>query len=214
MIRAIACVLALSSVACVHQEATHTAQQAQAMKEEESADKLVDRGKAFAALGDGTRAEQYLSGAIEKGADAKKVLPMLLKVCISEQRYRVAIEYAEPYLRAHPDDVRLRFVVGTLYRSIGDLKSARAELETVMKQMPTHAEAHLEMARLLREDDKEPLKADEHFREYVRLKPDGAYAAEARQALLKSVGDEPLHGAWKTIPQPASPAAAPKDARP
>jgi len=157
------------------------------MRKEQTTEKLIQRGKTFAALGDGTRAEQYLAAAIEQGADPKQVLPLLLKVCISEQRYRVAIEYAEPELQKHPNDAPLRFVVASLYETIGDTVRARSELEKVVSIKPDFASAHFALAVLLRDEAHDLVAADLHFREYLRLAPDGPHAEEAQGSLLKTV---------------------------
>jgi Tfp pilus assembly protein PilF len=157
------------------------------MRRETEADKLVERGKAFAAVGDTTRAEEYLVAALDQGADPRVVLPVLMQVCVSTGRYRVAIQYAESHLRNHPDDVRTRFVVGTLYAAVGDVKTARENLVTVCEQRPNDSKAHYALAVLARDDaeNQDLVLADKHFREYLRLDPNGAHAEEAKSSLLK-----------------------------
>jgi tetratricopeptide (TPR) repeat protein len=162
-------------------------------KAEQRADKLVATGKAFASVGDLTRAEQYFAAAIEAGGDDTKIIPMLLSVCVQDGRYRVAITYAETYLTRHPDDVRVRFVLGTMYQGIGEPVRAKEELERVVDARPKEPQAHFALAVLMR-DEGDRVAADKHFREYLRLAPQGAHAAEARASLLKSVPDsEPQH---------------------
>ncbi|MDB4936743.1 MAG: hypothetical protein JWP87_3715 [Labilithrix sp.] len=152
---------------------------------EATTDKLLDRGKAFAAMGDHTRAEEYLAAALDQGADPREVLPLLLQVCISTGRYRSAIQHGENHLRKHPDDVRTRFVVGTLYVAIGETKDAKANLETVVEARPDDARAHYALAILARDAENDVIGADKHFREYLRIEPAGAHAEEARASLLK-----------------------------
>lgn len=154
-------------------------------QKEATTDKLVDRGKAFAAVGDNTRAEEYLSAALDQGADPRSVLPLLLEVCISTGRYRSAIQHAEDHLRKHPNDVRTRFVVGTLYVAIGETKDAKSALETVVTATPDDAKAHYALAVLARDNESDVIGADRHFREYLRIEPNGAHAEEARASLLK-----------------------------
>jgi Tfp pilus assembly protein PilF len=158
-------------------------------KAEQRADRLVAAGKAFASVGDLTRAEQYFAAAIEAGGDDAKILPMLLSVCVQDGRYRVAITYAETYVRKHPDDVRVRFVLGTMYQGIGESARAKEELERVVDARPKEPQAHFALAVLMR-DEGDRAAADRHFREYLRLAPQGAHAAEARASLLKSVPEE------------------------
>jgi len=167
--------------------ATQVETQLAAVKEEQTPDKLLARGRAFAAVGDLTRAEQYLSAAIDAGADSKVALPVLLRVCVAEQRYRAAIAYAEPHLRHRPGDSRLRFVVGSLYATIGETTMAQEHLVQVAREMPSYAEVHFAMGMLALEGDGNPVTADAHFREYLRLEPNGSHAPEAQSYLLKTV---------------------------
>lgn len=154
-------------------------------KREATTDKLLDRGKAFAALGDTTRAEEYLAAALDQGADPREALPLLLQVCVQTGRYRSAIQHGENHLRKHPDDVRTRFVVGTLYVAIGEVKDAKGNLETVVSARPNDAKAHYALAILARDSENDVVGADRHFREYLRIEPTGAHAEEARASLLK-----------------------------
>ena len=155
------------------------------VRSESTADKLLDRGRAFASVGDSTRAEEYLVAALEQGASPKEVLPLLMNVCISAGRYRVAIQYAETHLRKHPDDARTRLVVGTLYAALGENKPARENLELAVEQRPNDPNAHYALAVLARDGDNDLVEADKHFREYLRLDPNGAHAEEAKSSLLK-----------------------------
>lgn len=154
---------------------------------EREPNKLVDRGKAFAQMGDLTRAEQYLTSALEEGADPDEVLPLLMRICLKSGRYRVAIEHATTELKLRPHNEALRFLLGSLYYAIGNVPAAREELERVLATKPDHAEAHFALATIARDDEGDLLRADLHFREYLRLRPDGPHAEEARNSLLKSV---------------------------
>ncbi|HEY6458645.1 MAG TPA: hypothetical protein VIY73_00800 [Polyangiaceae bacterium] len=157
------------------------------MRSERSPDKLAARGHAFATVGDMTRAEQYLSAAIDAGGDPAVLLPELLRVCIASKRYRVAIDYAAPWLRRYPSDTKLRFVVASLRSSIGDAVGAKTDLQEVLANTPDDAPAHFAYAVLLRDQLGDLGDADHEFREYIRLAPAGPHAEEARAALLKTV---------------------------
>jgi tetratricopeptide (TPR) repeat protein len=157
------------------------------MKAEHSVDKLVGRGRAFASVGDLTRAEQYLSAALDLGGDPAAILPQLLVVCVEANSYRVAIAYATPFLERHPGDRKLRFVVAALRSNVGDSVGARADLEQLVAQTPNDPSVHFAYAVLLRDQLKNATEADGHFREYLRLDPNGAHAEEARSALLRTV---------------------------
>jgi tetratricopeptide (TPR) repeat protein len=175
------------ATSCAPTAADHVKAEMAVMKQEGKADKLIDRGKAFAAVGDTTRAEQYFAAAISSGADERVVVPLLLTVCARDGRYRVAIQYAEGYLKEHPADLRVRFVLGTLYAAVGEPDAAREALRVVVDARPEDADAHFALGVLLRDSDHDYAGADQQFREYIRLKPRGSHAEEAQASLFKSV---------------------------
>ncbi len=178
--------LFLSPLACGPVTPAEKAQADMAtFRKEATTDNLLDRGKGFAAVGDTTRAEEYLAAALDQGADPREVMPLLLEVCVRTGRYRSAIQHGEDHLRKHPDDLRTRFVVGTLYVAIGETKDAKSNLETVVTARPDDARAHYALAILARDSENDVLGADRHFREYLRIEPNGAHAEEARASLLK-----------------------------
>lgn len=179
--------LALDASGCVSTPATQVKYRVETMKSEQSADKLFARGRAFASVGDYTRAEQYLSGALDAGGDEAAIMPVLIGVCVEARRFRVAIDFAEPYLRKHPGDGRLRFVVGTLYMAVGEPATARVKFEEILEQRPNEPETHYALGVVLRDADHDLLRADKHFRAYLRLKPNGDHVEDARASLLKSV---------------------------
>ncbi len=156
------------------------------VRAEETPEKLFARGRAFANVADFTRAEQYLSAAIDAGGDAREILPILLRVCVAERRYRVAIDYTQRYLRKQPADHRMRLVLGTLYVNVGELDSAKEELDRVLAADPDAAPAHYARGVLAREE-RDAVAADRHFREYLRIEPRGSHADEARGSILQDV---------------------------
>lgn len=195
------------------------------VRKESDAKTLVERGKAFAAIGDHTRAEEYLASGIEAGADPRDVLPLLMDVCVKTGRYRSAIQHGENHLRKHPHDMRTRVMVGALYAAINESKQAKAQLEQVVKAEPSaedfagaparepapagpvrlQAQAHYLLAVVARDNDNDVVGADRHFREYLKIEPNGEHAEEARAALLKKVpsgGEEPVRDAGAASPLP------------
>lgn len=169
---------------CTPSPAAKTEADLATMKSEQTPDKLVERGRAFAALGDPTRAEDYLSAALDAGADPRVVMPLILEVCVTNSRYRSAIQHAENHLRKHPGDVGTRLVLGSLYVAVGEVQGGRAALEQVVARKPDEAQAHYALAVLARDHDNDPREADKHFREYLRIRPAGEHAEEARASLL------------------------------
>jgi tetratricopeptide (TPR) repeat protein len=184
---AAACALALVVAGCAASEATQVKKQAEIVRQEQAWDRLFARGKAFAMVGDLTRAEQYLVAALDNGGNPSVVLPVLMSVLVEGKRYRLAIDLVENHLKTHPDAYRLRFVLGTLYMAVGDTTLARARLEEVAAHLPPEPEAHYALGVLFRDTEKDLLRADKHFRAYLAMKPDGAHVQDARASLLKSV---------------------------
>lgn len=177
----------LSSVGCAPPPGAELKQTQKVMEKERTADKLFERGRGFAAVGDETRAEQYLTAAVDAGYDEKKVMAVLLPTLVQAQAYRLAVERCEGYLKRHPEDAKARFVLATLYSAIGESIQANDELERLVRERPDNAEAHFALAVIKRDDRGDLLGADQHFREYLRLQPQGPHADEARGSLLKSV---------------------------
>jgi tetratricopeptide (TPR) repeat protein len=161
--------------------------EADAMKKESSPAELLVRGDASAAAGDMTRAEQYFVSALKSGADEGAITRRLLVVCATDQRYPVALDYADTYLRHHPGDTHLRFARASLYAATGDRLHAQEDLERVVSEKPDWPDAHYELATVLRESGASLLAADRHYREYLRLSPEGAYAESARGYLLRTI---------------------------
>jgi len=154
---------------------------------EQTADRLVQRGSAFADVGDTTRAQQYLEAALDNGAKEADVVPMLVSVCVRDGRYRLAVEYARRYLAREPGDMRMHFVLGTLYAGLGESNDAQREFELAVRVERDNPELHYSLAVLMRDQKADLLAADRHFREYLRLAPSGDHAEEARAAMLQSV---------------------------
>lgn len=156
------------------------AQQAQA---------LFQRGREAAERGDSVRAEQYLSLALERGYDAGRVLPVLLRVCLASSRLRAALDHAEPYLRDHPEAEALRYLVATIHAGLGQTDEARLALEQLLRTNPNSADAHYLLGIL--DADGNAAAARAHFRDYLDVAPQGEHAAEVRSRLAElAIRDE------------------------
>lgn len=176
------CGLALGLGGCGHDAVS--ADRA-ALKHEVSAAELMRKGEASAELGDMTRAEQYFVMAQRAGADSSRVVRRLLVVCIADNRYPVALEYAEQHLRRHPGDVDVRFVAASLKAASGALAEARQMMLEVLRARPHWAEAHYALASVLHQTGDQLQLADEHDLEYLKLSPAGPYAEAARDRLRR-----------------------------
>jgi tetratricopeptide (TPR) repeat protein len=175
-----------SSTACVRSERLQS-KAPNAKTEEPDAARWLAEARRLARAGDGTRAEQYLNAARDKGASDRQVFPLLLEVCVRDNRYQSAATYAEYFLRKHPNDYHMRYVLATLYIGLEDVERARAEFERLLKAKPQHAPAHYAFAVLLRDNLHDLSAADHHFREYLRIDPRGQHSQEASSSLLNQV---------------------------
>ncbi|MBX3199845.1 MAG: tetratricopeptide repeat protein [Labilithrix sp.] len=156
------------------------------MRRESKPEELSARGEAFAALGDMTRAEQYFVAALKAGGEPGALVRRLVAVCVADGRYPVAVEYAEDYLRNHPRDVDVRYVVGTLRAALGDAARAKEELRAVVAAKPNLADAHYALAQIAKTEG-DVMGADAEFRQYLRLEPSGRHAEVARENLMQTV---------------------------
>ncbi|GMV18664.1 MAG: tetratricopeptide repeat protein [Polyangiaceae bacterium] len=179
--------LALALPACAASRGEKMRDAEKTVRAEQTKDKLLERGKLFARVGDYTRASQYLSAALDAGASPEEVLPLLMRVFVVSGRFRTAIQLGEQELTKRPEQHALRFLVGTLHAAVGRSDLAREHLERVVAAQPKHAEAHYALAVLLRDGENDPVGADQHFREYLKLEPKGPHAEEARGSLLKEI---------------------------
>lgn len=152
-----------------------------------SAEPLLRDARAFGARGDHLRAEQYLNAALAQGASEQRVLPLLVRTCIADQRYRDAVQYLEDHLRRHPSDRSARFLLASVQFSLGHTELARKGFALVVAADPDQASAQYALAVLLRDDVGDLTEADRHFREYLRVSPQGEHAEEARGSLLVDV---------------------------
>lgn len=152
-----------------------------------TAAQLIEIGRAFDQRGDSVRAEQYWMRALEAGAPARAVLPLLLSSYIRDRQYRLAIERAQDYLRRHPRDLDLRLLLGSLHEAIGGLQQAIDEYQRVVERRPAHPDSHYALASALLQQGHDRARADAHFRRYLELAPAGLYAERAEGALMKEL---------------------------
>lgn len=152
-----------------------------------NANQLVEQGRAYAEMGDGLRAQQYFAAGLKAGADESVVFPLLLRACILQKNYRLAVDYAEASLARHPNDARLRFLTGALHGTLGDTARSREHLELAAKELPTDAEVQFAVGVFFRDDAADRPAADPYFRRYLALAPRGAHVDEAKASLMERI---------------------------
>ncbi len=155
-----------------------------------TAEDLFKEGVAYAVRGDTLRAEQYLNASRQRGYDPEAVVTWLVRVCVASSRYQSALTHATAYLRENPSHWWLRFVVANLHDALGDVEAARSELEMVVEAEPERSLPHYRLGVLYQERLANPHLSELHFREYLRLAPDGPHAAEVRAALANQYAAE------------------------
>ncbi|HMA92188.1 MAG TPA: hypothetical protein VKP30_05855, partial [Polyangiaceae bacterium] len=158
--------------------------QATAMTARESpVAELVARGREAAQRGDAVRAEQYLGLAIERGADAGAVLPLLLDACVRGSHLRAALNHAEPYLRLHPQDDQLRYLVANIHLGLGQNVQARKELLLLLRRDESNADAHFLLGVVEFTTDRE--SSARHFHAAARYTQDEEQRVQAQSRLAE-----------------------------
>jgi outer membrane protein assembly factor BamD (BamD/ComL family) len=160
------------------------------LERERSTAELIRKGEAASSIGDMTRAEQYLVTALHTGKAEKEkfIVSRLLVVCAADQRYPVAAEYADDYLRRHPDDLDIAFAAASIHAALGHAARARTLLTLLIAARPAWPEPHFTLASVLRQDgDAEALAlADTQDLEYLKLEPQGSLAEMAKARLRRT----------------------------
>jgi tetratricopeptide (TPR) repeat protein len=139
---------------------------------------LFRQGEQLARQGDPIRAEQYVSSAVQRGFPAQRALPLLLRVCIASSRLGAALQYASPYLKLHPEDYHLRYLVAAVQLGLGRYAQAQDELTRVLRDDPDYADAHYLLGVILRDQRGDAAAAAEQFAEHQRLNARGLHGAE------------------------------------
>ena len=95
----------------------------------------------------------------------------------AERHYRSAIEIDPRYALAH-------FDLGNVLDETGRVQEAIATYKTAIQLAPTYADAHYNLA-LAYEKIREPRKALQHWRAYVRLDTAGPWAVHAKHQIQR-----------------------------
>ncbi|HET7538721.1 MAG TPA: hypothetical protein VFK05_02580 [Polyangiaceae bacterium] len=156
---------------------------AEVVRRESTPEVLLHRGEGFAAVGDSTRAEEYYAAALAGGGDPQLLVRRLIRVCVSGQRFRAALAYADDYLLRRPSDHEVRFARATIAGAVGEIEQAYADLIELAEAVPDNPDVHFALAVLLRDDLVDLPEARAHFARYLALAPNGSNAAQARLAV-------------------------------
>lgn len=174
---------AFVSTSCVH-STTRLQQRVETSRRESDPELLTQRGQSFARAGDHARAAQYLRAALLQHGDADVILPLLVSVEIKDHGYRAAAQHLQDRLRTHPSDVRARFVLATLLSALDRPKDAEQQLLSVLRAAPRHAEATFALAVVYRDCMRDDQRADDYFRRYLAIEPEGRHRDEAMSSTV------------------------------
>ena len=147
-----------------------------------------DRARALLRAGDTLRAEQYALLALRQGYPEQRVIVPLVQACLASSRLRAALVYAEPFLRRHPDHVRLRYLVAAVHLGLGHAAVARRELNRVSARRPELPDPHYLNGVIARDGFGDPAETRRRFERYLALAPDGVHAPEVRAWLSEQPG--------------------------
>jgi Flp pilus assembly protein TadD len=128
--------------------------------------------------GDTLRAEQYALLAMRQGFPEEQAIVPLVQACLASSRLRAALVYAEPFLREHPEDVRLRYLVATVQLGLGHAAAAERELQRVSSRRPELAETYYLGGVIARDAFGDLAEARTRFERYLALAPHGEHAPE------------------------------------
>ena len=201
---ALSCSLACNLLGCATGNAgsANVAGQTADPLERVTPEDLFQQGERLARAGDPIRAEQYVTSAIARGFPQAKALPLLLRVCIASSRLSAALQYATPYLKLHPSDYHLRYLVAAVQLGLGRPSEAEVELRRVLRDSPEYADAHYLLGAILR-DRRDHRGAAQAFAAYQRLQPRGLHAAEVEAWLREYADPAQLASANGAIEAPA-----------
>ena len=96
------------------------------------------------------------------------------------REYRNAIRYKPDYVKAYNN-------LAAIYKARGWYGKAILALKKALEIDPTYAQAHLGLGSIYADKLKDRNKARFHYREYIRLQPNGTYAPQVR-AWLRGMG--------------------------
>lgn len=176
-------------------EAADPAQAAEAAREvarDAAPARLEEMGDVAGQFGDMTRAEEYFAAALRGGGDAQRLTRKLVVACVADNRYPLARAHAAEYVRRHPGDTRMRYVLASLELAAGSRERAIVEYSRVVQEQPKFAAARYALGTLLlaeKKDAKDEAAARAHLRVYLELEPKGTFSEVARASL--AMGGEP-----------------------
>ena len=140
-----------------------------------------------------SEAEQVLVAASKAHPENAHILFALGELFLQEKKPSEAERVLRQGLKFEPRSWQARFTLGRLYWSSNDIKSAAQQVALALQLNPNFAEAHLLAGNIFLRARKNA-EAQFEFQEYLRLAPNGQFAAETKAIVekLKKAGVEPI----------------------
>jgi tetratricopeptide (TPR) repeat protein len=138
-------------------------------------------------------AEQVLVAASKAHPENPHILFALGELFLQEKKTSEAERVLRQGLQYEPRSWQARFTLGRLYWNSNEIKKAAQQVALALQLNPNFAEAHLLAGNIWLRAGKNP-EAQLEFQEYLRLAPNGQFAAETKAILekLKKAGVKPL----------------------
>lgn len=141
-------------------------------------------GTAYMDLQQWEKAEHALKRALEINPKTANAYFALGEIYWRQNKYEEAEHVLREGLAIEERSWQGHFTLGRLYLSKGDLVKAGRQIALTIQLNPNLAEAHLIAGNLLLRANKREEALDE-YQEYLRLAPNGEYAAQARATVSK-----------------------------
>ena len=155
----------------------------------EEGQELLRRGLSLEHMGRLVSAEQYLVAARQAGADARDVLPALVRVCLDAARPTRALEHTRDALRRAPTDAQLWTLAAALAWGLGRTPEADRYLRQAGSLPSPPAETTYWQGRVAAREGR-LADAARSYSAYLALAPTGPFAERARFWLsVESLGD-------------------------
>jgi cytochrome c-type biogenesis protein CcmH/NrfG len=130
------------------------------------------------------KAQAPLQQALRAKPDSLGALLALGELYLHAQKYKEAEDTLSNALHLDDSSFRGHLALGRVYYAAGDLTKAGPEIDRAIQLNPNFAEANL-LAGNIRFKSRQADKALLFFEEYLRLQPDGPYAKETRDLVLR-----------------------------
>ncbi len=141
-------------------------------------------GTAYMDLGKWEEAESGLSKAVELN-DKLGLAYLELGSCLNqEKKFAEAEKPLRRALELSPDAAQGHYELGRTYWALGRWQEAEPHARKTVSLHPEFPEAHLLLGNVLLRK-REAASALNEFKEYLRLEPDGPFAALAREMIAK-----------------------------